>query len=52
MTKHYVKIVGFASGEAVQTLGPYESERQAERAESGVNRNLAHEHFYTILEES
>lgn len=30
-------------------LGPYSSERLAEKADAGVNRNLNHEKFYTNI---
>ena len=34
--------------DALETkLGPYTTERIAERAERGVNRNLDHDRFYT-----
>lgn len=31
-------------------LGPYETERLAEKADSGANRNLNHERFWTRIE--
>lgn len=37
--------------EVVRELS-YSSERQAERAEDGVNINLDHENYYTEIEEA
>lgn len=33
----------------VKVLGPYAQERLAEKADDGVNRNLNHEAFYTVI---
>lgn len=53
---HSVQIIAYSNGtkdEPVEhvehTLGPYDSERTAERAEDGVNRNLDHGRFYTRI---
>ncbi|QIG58646.1 hypothetical protein SEA_HUBBS_101 [Microbacterium phage Hubbs] len=47
---HYVRIVHAPTGETEKVLGPYSSERQADRAEMGVLRNLSR-HYYTETEE-
>lgn len=42
----YVEIVG--PGDKVEKeLGPYVDERQADKADAGVNRNLNHDRFFT-----
>lgn len=47
----YVEIVSF-EGEVATRMGPFASERSAERCESGAMRNLNHERYYTrVLEE-
>ena len=46
--KHYVVIVEDATGEIVNKMGP-ESLRNAERIESGVNRNLNHNEFSSMI---
>jgi hypothetical protein len=43
----YVEVVSYETGEVVKTLGPYASERLAEKAERGVEANLDHENYYT-----
>lgn len=45
---HFVDVIEYESGKTVKSLGPY-SERQAEKADSGVNRQLNHADFYTII---
>ncbi len=49
MAEYYVDIIQYDTDEVVETLGPYASERQADRADSGVNINLDHERFYTQI---
>ena len=46
MNTHAIEIVEYSSGDVVRTL-EYTSERLADRAERGVERNLNHEEFYT-----
>lgn len=48
--QYYIKIVSYESGETVKEIGPYASERSADRGEAGVNVNLDHERFYTEIE--
>lgn len=48
---YYVCIIGYTDKANVKTLGPYGSERLAERAEDGVNRSLNHDVYYTTMEE-
>lgn len=47
---HYVHIVHGPTEKREKTLGPYATERLADKAEAGVLRNLSH-HYYTDLEE-
>lgn len=49
----YVEIVEFGEGleQLEKRLGPFSSERQAERCESGVMRNLNHERFFARVVE-
>lgn len=51
MGRHFVDVVAVASDEVVRTLGPYESESLAERAERGLNMQINHESFYTNARE-
>lgn len=46
MQKHIVEIVRHEGGEVVRRMS-YDSERQADRAEDGVNINLNHDEYYT-----
>lgn len=45
--EYFVQIVEIKTGNEIKELGPYKSERMAEKAESGVNRNLNHDLFVT-----
>ena len=47
---YYIEIRS-AKGELVKRLGPYPTERAAERAERGVNINLNHGEYYTVVVE-
>lgn len=47
---YYVEI-RLISGETVTRLGPYPTERAAERAERGVNINLNHSGYYAVVVE-
>lgn len=49
MAGHFVEIVSHVGDNVVKTLGPYDSERTAERAERGVEMNLDHASFYTRI---
>ncbi len=42
-----VEIVESATGEVVKTLGPYDTERTAEKTERGVETNLNHAKYHT-----
>ncbi|MCK5132382.1 MAG: hypothetical protein KAR40_09565 [Candidatus Sabulitectum sp.] len=46
----YVEIVSYGDqGNTIKRLGPYYSERQAERVDRGANINLNHEKYYTTI---
>ena len=46
-TEHYIDIVSYGTGETVKTLGPFLSDRLADRAEGGLLRQIDHERFYS-----
>jgi hypothetical protein len=46
-TEWWVEVVPHAKDGRTHRMGPFASERTAERCESGVERNLNHEQFYT-----
>ena len=49
MQGYYVEIIKYGEPEeTVEKIGPM-SERKAERVDSGVNINLNHEEYYTII---
>lgn len=49
--KWYVKICAFESKDVIpERVGPYYSEREADRADRGVNINLNHDKYYTTIE--
>lgn len=45
--KWWVELVESPGDVVVKRLGPFPSERMAEKCERGVNINLNHERFYT-----
>ncbi len=47
----FVDIIEYEGDKVEKTLGPYGTERQADRADDGVNINLNHERFYTRVDE-
>ena len=47
--RYYVVIVEDANGEIVSKMGPESSLRNAERIESGVDRNLNHNEFSALV---
>lgn len=47
--RYYVVIVEDATGEIVSKMGPESSLRNAERIESGVDRNLNHNEFSALV---
>ena len=50
MTEYTVQIKRFSDDEVVKEFGPH-PERFAEKIDDGVNRNLNHEEFYTVIVE-
>ncbi len=44
-----VEIVDSETDEVIEKLGPYATQRQAERADDGVSRNLNHDKYFTRL---
>ena len=46
---YIVQIRRYSDESLVKEFGPYGSEKMAERADSGVNHNLHHEYYYTII---
>ena len=46
---HIVKVINAETGEVVKEV-ECESERQAERMDDGLNINLNHQQFYTLIE--
>lgn len=51
MSNYFVDFIDLVSGSTLKSRGPYYSERQAETAERGVNRNLNHASYYTQIRE-
>ena len=49
--KYIVQIKQYSDDKVIKELGPFYSERMAERADNGVNINLNHEEYYTITVE-
>lgn len=49
MEKYVVQIIEYDTGEVVKQFKP-EGKRSAERIERGVNINLNHDKFYTVVE--
>lgn len=43
----YVEIVAYADDKVEKRMGPFPSERQANRVDDGANINLDHSRFYT-----
>lgn len=48
MTERWVLIID-ENDKVEKMLGPYANERMAEKADSGVNRNLNHERYLTRI---
>lgn len=49
MSNHwFVDIIRHTDGSVEKTIGPFPTERMAERAERGVNINLRHKDCYTV----
>lgn len=49
--KFYVQIIEYASGEVEKELGPYNTERMADKACDGVDVNLNHGAYYSQVVE-
>jgi len=45
---YYVEIVAFEGDKVIKRMGPM-SERKADLVDSGANRNLNHEDYYTRI---
>lgn len=58
--QYYIEIVEYPTKELAddeefqieRRLGPYSSERLADRADNGINRQLDHERFFTRIVET
>ena len=48
--KYYLSIISYEPDAAVRVLGPIEGERKADRVEAGVNINLNHDQYYSVIE--
>lgn len=49
MSEHYVDIIESASGNTIKSLGPYSSDRLAEKAERGVSHQVDIARYHTRL---
>lgn len=49
MTEHYVDIIEHDVEKVFKSLGPYDSEHQAEKADRGLNFQIDHGRFYTQI---
>ena len=47
----WVQVIETETEKVEREIGPYTTERMAERAEDGVNRNLNHDRFHTDIRE-
>lgn len=45
----YVEIIPYRDTEPRKVIGPFSTERQADRAERGVMHNLNHHDYYTVV---
>lgn len=45
--QYFIEVVEFETEKVERTLGPFVNERQADRAEDGLNRQLNHERYFT-----
>ena len=49
MFEYYVDIMKFENdGELVERMGPF-TERKADKVDGGVNMNLNHDEYYTLI---
>ena len=51
MNQFFVEIRKYEKDEVIKRMGPY-PERLADKIDSGANRNLNHEEYYTMIVES
>lgn len=49
--KYTVQIKQYSDDKVIREFKPCSSERQAEKLDNGVNINLNHEDYYTIIKE-
>ncbi len=45
---YYVQIIKYSTGQRLERFGPY-SGQKAEKVDTGINVNLDHESFYTLV---
>ena len=48
-SEYFVQIIENHTGNKIEEIGPYSSERMAERAERGVLRNLNRDRYFTYV---
>lgn len=51
MSSHYVDIIDHETSETIKSLGPYDSNRTAEKADRGLNYQIDHSRYYTQIRE-
>lgn len=51
MNAHYVDIIDAGTSETIETLGPYDSARTADKADRGLNYQIDHSRYYTQTRE-
>lgn len=49
--KYYVEIIEFGEEKPGTVMGPFDTERHAEKVDRGANINLNHDNFYTRIRE-
>jgi hypothetical protein len=50
MNNYFVQVIRFDNEKIVEEFGPY-SERKAEKVDRGINININHYEFYTLITE-
>jgi len=50
--KWFVFLKKYSDESITRTFGPYSNERQAEKVDSGLNMNLNHEEYYSVIREA
>lgn len=48
MNNYYVQLIEISTEKVIKEMGPH-TERQAKKIESGADRNLNHQQFYTNI---